>query len=193
MNNEFAMRIEVRLGRYRSGTALEQEGSVSQVVESQNPPENALPRWRNFSGNDFAAGALCIGIAFLVLWSAQNLQLGTVRRMGPGYFPTALACILIGFGVALVVMAFLRGREVMEAWRVGPVIAVCAAVLLFGLAMPYLGLFTTVLATVLVGGLATSESRWQEVLVLGVLIALGSHLLFIVGLGLPLAAWPNFF
>jgi hypothetical protein len=192
MNKQFAVRIELRIGRRRNGT-LEQEGFVSQVVESQGPPEKALPRWRNFSGNDFAAGALCIGIAFLVLLSAQNLHLGTVRRMGPGYFPTALAWILIGFGVALIVMAFLRGREVMEGWRLAPVTAVCAAVLLFGLAMPSLGLFTTVLATVVVGGLATSESRWHEVLVLGILIALASHLLFIVGLGLPLPAWPNFF
>ena len=166
---------------------------MSDTVEAEPEAKRAPSRWTNFSGNDLAAGMLCLGVALVALLSAQNLRLGTAMRMGPGYLPTALAWILVGFGIALVVMAFLRGREVMEAWRPRPMIAIGASILLFSQAIPVLGLFTTVLATVVVGGLATSESRWHEVVLLALGLALASHLLFIVGLGMPLASWPVFF
>lgn len=167
---------------------------MAKVAEPENPVRRSgEPRWKNFSGNDLAAGLLCLAIAAIVLLNVQSLRLGTAMRMGPGYLPTALSWILAGFGIALVIMAFVRGREEMEAWRIRPMIALGAAIVLFSQAIPYLGLFTTVLFTVLVGGLATSESRWHEVLLLGLALALGSHILFIVGLGMPLAAWPVFF
>lgn len=164
--------------------------SQETVDQSASP---ALPRWRNFSGNDLAAGLLCLAVASIALYAAQNLRFGTTMRMGPGYMPTVLSWILIGFGIALIILAFRKGREVMEAWRIRPMLFLGAAVLLFSQSIPVLGLFITVLCTVIVGGCATSESRWYEVLILGLVLAVGAHLVFIVGLGMPLASWPTIF
>lgn len=146
---------------------------------------------RRFSGNDLAAGLMCIGIALLVFWGVQDLRVGSAMRMGPGYLPSAYASILLVFGLVLTALAFRPGpRAAMEAWRARPMIALAASVLVFAYALPVLGLAVTVFATVVVGGLATRESRPVEVLVSGIGLAALSHLTFIIGLGMPLVRWP---
>ena len=52
-------------------------------------------------GKDLSAGAIFIAIAAFFLSSAWlNLEIGTSFRMGPGYFPVALAVLLLVLGGA---------------------------------------------------------------------------------------------
>ncbi len=149
-------------------------------------------RWRGISGNDLAAGLLCLAIAATALFNVSNLRFGTVMRMGPGFTPTVLSWLLAGFGVALIIVALVRGSEKMEAWRIRPMLAIGAAIVLFSVGMQQLGLFATTFVTTLVGGLATSDSRWHEVLIMALVLGAACHLLFIVGLGMPLRSVPVF-
>lgn len=149
-------------------------------------------RWRGISGNDLAAGVLCLAIAAIALFNVSNLRFGNVMRMGPGFTPTVLAWALAGFGIALIVLALVRGADKMEAWKIRPIMAVGAAIMVFSVGMQHLGLFTTAFVTTLIGGLATSDSRWHEVLLMALALAAGCHVLFIVALGMPLRALPVF-
>src|SRR5690606_6168091 len=60
-------------------------------------------RTMSFNRSDVGAGALFIAIGlFFGLMTLFELDIGTARRMGPGYFPIALAGILIVLGLAVI-------------------------------------------------------------------------------------------
>src|SRR5690606_9080826 len=79
-------------------------GAMTQASET-----GLSARWRGISGNDLAAGLLCLAIAAIALFNVTNLRFGTVMRMGPGFTPTVLSWLLAGFGVALIGVAVARG------------------------------------------------------------------------------------
>jgi len=62
---------------------------------------------RIYNRRDFYAGIMFVLIGAFFGIYAQDYSLGTANRMGPGYFPTLLAGIMLFLGVAVLVMAFL--------------------------------------------------------------------------------------
>jgi hypothetical protein len=50
---------------------------------------------------DYYAGALMILIGLVAAQDARNYAIGTLRHMGPGYFPVALGVILIFLGILI--------------------------------------------------------------------------------------------
>src|SRR5690606_1024376 len=99
---------------------------------------------------------------------SSNYAMGTVVRMGPGYFPTALGILIAGLGLAVTVKAVLSpgSSEPVELPRLRPVFFVSAAVLVFGLILPKVGLFPSIVALVLMGRLADREGNWAETLLI---------------------------
>ncbi|HKO90993.1 MAG TPA: tripartite tricarboxylate transporter TctB family protein [Polyangiaceae bacterium] len=54
---------------------------------------------------DLGAGLCLLGISLLAIWQGSDLELGTLRQMGPGMVPRVLAVLLGACGVALSVRA----------------------------------------------------------------------------------------
>ena len=48
---------------------------------------------------DFWSGVMFIAFAATALLAARGYSLGAAGKMGPGYFPTLVSWILLGFGV----------------------------------------------------------------------------------------------
>jgi hypothetical protein len=110
--------------------------------------------------------------------------------MGPGYFPMVLAGIIITLGLLILVPAFMgSGGLPRPAWR--PFIAVLAGIAVFAVMMRPFGLVPAVIATVLASALADRNSRPIGAVLLAVGLAVGSWLIFVVGLGLPMAVYRN--
>ena len=126
---------------------------------------------------DILAGLVFIafGLAFAVM--ATSYQIGSTLRMGPGYFPFVLGCLLAILGGVIATKGFLAGEG--EAigvipWRaVGLIIG---AVLFFGLSVRGLGLIPSVFVTALVSGFASRRTG----LVLGLLVTVGLTILCIL-------------
>ena len=154
---------------------------------------------------DFFAGLRFVALGLGFAWGAWGYGLGTAAQMGPGYLPLRLGLLLAALG-ALVM--FKAGTiEVQGGGRTGPwawraLLCVLAApgafvLLLVGLpgwGLPPMGLVLAVLALVLIASLAlpAPERRWGQALALAALLALGSALLSVFLLQLPLALWPAF-
>src|SRR5438034_905434 len=105
---------------------------------------------------DYYAGALMVLIGAIAINEARGYQLGTLQKMGPGYFPIALGALLILLGILIAGTASTGGYEEQEAmphaeWRgwfciiAGPVLFV-----VFG---RYLGLGPATFACVFVSAL----------------------------------------
>ena len=56
-------------------------------------------------GRDYAGGMLMAAIGLAAAFQGSSYQLGTLERMGPGFFPTALGVILAAVGVAIAITA----------------------------------------------------------------------------------------
>lgn len=145
------------------------------------------------SRRDFVAGLLFIvaGVAFA--WGATGLSLGSSARPGPGYFPLVLGILLAVIGVlvtfkALTIEAHGGDRIGPIAWR--PLLAILGGVLLFGFLLPRAGLLLAVPLLVVAARLAGGGGDWKEGLLLAALLTLGSWLVFVKGLSLPLPLWP---
>jgi hypothetical protein len=136
---------------------------------------------------DLWAGAMLIAIGAAATLGAREYPFGTVRRMGPGYFPTALGCILVLFGVYFVVRALrARGGEPIRGpWPVRALVVLPLALILFGILMAWAG-FIPALAVLIVGSASAGrEFRLVEVMLLTAALILFAVVVFVWGLGLP--------
>jgi hypothetical protein len=66
------------------------------------------------------------------------------------------------------------------------------SVLVFALLLERIGLVLSIYIAVAVARAAAPDYRPVQVLILGTILAVGSVLLFVHGLGLPLRPWPEF-
>jgi hypothetical protein len=142
------------------------------------------------SPNDVSAGALLILFALIGFWMTSDLRTGTALRMGPGYLPKGVSWCLLIIGGVSIVLGILRHGEPAESWRPRPLIFVILALAYFAFMIERLGLVIALLGLVLIGSLATSESRRWETALLAAGLTFFSVLIFVIALGLPLQLWP---
>ena len=142
------------------------------------------------NASDLAFAAFLVALGALAFVLASELSVGTAAAMGPGYVPRGLALIIMVYGVVLGVRAALAGKQAFPeiAWR--PMFLISAAVALFAILLPRLGLAITSLAVVICAGFAAYDVRLRENAVLALALALFSVLLFVTVLGLPIRVWP---
>ena len=147
------------------------------------------------SQRDFWSGLMFVvgGIGFA--WGATNYSFGSSARPGPGYFPFGLGILLAALGAIVLFKALTietaDGDPVGGiSWR--PMIIVTAAVVIFGAALPRLGLVLTLPLLIFISSIAGDEFHWLEALVNCAVLTVASWLIFIVGLSLTIPLWPTF-
>lgn len=155
---------------------------------------------------DVAAGLLFAAIGLATIVGASEYPLGTMRSIGPGYFPIMIgvALALLGAGVAFQGMSFSGTADATtgqdqaaqaskddEGIAIRPLIMITLAVVAFGVTVRPLGLATATVVLVTLSSLAGREFGLLKVVLLSVgLIAL-SWVTFIYLLGLPMTLWPR--
>ena len=139
---------------------------------------------------DLAFAAFLVALGALGFALASELSMGSAAAMGPGYVPRGLSIVITIYGAVLGLRALFAGREPFPAiaWR--PLVLVFAAVALYALLLPRIGLTITSLAVVLCAGFASYDVRLRENAVLAVALAVFAVLLFVSVLGLPIRVWP---
>jgi uncharacterized membrane protein YqjE len=141
---------------------------------------------------DFFAGLMFIAFGLGAILIGSSYPLGVAARMGPGYFPRILGILLIVLGAALAVRGLrLDGTKItLESPR--PLVIVIGSVALFAMTVSTLGLVLSSILLIVVSSAASTEFRWKEALVSGVILAALSVAGFIWGLGLQFSIWPTF-
>lgn len=125
-----------------------------------------------------------------VAFEGAGMNVGTLRRIGPGFFP-----ILLGTAIALLGAATLFERPEPprdEGFALRPLFCVSLAILAFGLLVRSAGLVPATLALVALVSLGQSRAAPGAALLTGLGLCLLGYLVFIQGLGLPLQplVWP---
>lgn len=135
---------------------------------------------------DFLAGLAFIAFAAAYGFFGSDLAFGTLRRMGPGFFPAILECALAGIGFYLAARAvFTRGDE-FRGFAGKAILLVGLAVVSFGLLIRSAGLLVAILAVVLISSLASTKARPLSAVLLAIVLCIFSAAVFVRGLGLPM-------
>jgi hypothetical protein len=134
---------------------------------------------------DLWAGVMLIATGAAATLVARGYPFGTVRRMGPGYFPTVLGCLLVLFGVYFVVRGYRRGESLRGRWPIRALVVLPLALAVFGLLMTRAGFIPALAVLVLGSASAGKEFKLVEVLLLTAFLTLLAVAVFVWGLGLP--------
>lgn len=148
------------------------------------------------SQRDFWSGLLFLGVGVAFAWGATEYSFGSSARPGPGYFPFGLGILLALLGALVLFKALTLESEGGDpigniAWR--PLLVIVAAVAMFGVALPRLGLACTLPLLIAMASLAGDEFNWRDVLISSIVLTVGSWALFILGLKLTIPLWPIYF
>lgn len=146
----------------------------------------------NHKNKDFWSGVMLLVIGGGAAFISSGYPMGTVLRMGSGYFPTVLSVILIIFGVALLLRSVKSTESIEGGWSARGLIILPIAFALFGYLMDRAGFAPAILVLVIGAASAGPEFKWVEVLALAAFMTVLGVAVFIYGLGLPyqLVVWP---
>ncbi|KRW97619.1 tripartite tricarboxylate transporter TctB family protein [Paracoccus sp. MKU1] len=133
------------------------------------------------------SSALLLAVGSGFAWSAMTgMEIGTARRMGPGYFPLILAGIIILIGLIIGVKGLMRSERFQpDLAPLRAFIAILGAPIFFGATIRGLGFLPAVALTTLLASLAAS-SRLSTILLITAGITVFCLLVFYYGLGLPI-------
>lgn len=157
---------------------------------------------------DLVSGLFLMALALLALWAGSDLNAGTMRAMGPGMLPRAVAVLIALVGVVLVIGAFIwEGPPLDPLYFRGPFFVVLG-IIAFGLTVrgfriplpggaglttPALGILGAGPLSIMVAGFASPETRFRELIIFALAMTLFCWFLFKWALGLPIPLMPIIF
>lgn len=152
------------------------------------------------SQQDLAAGLFIMALGALAIFLSWDLPMGSLRQIGAGMLPKAIATICIGLGALLALSSLRYNGEKLSGWSWRGVIFVLGGAVLFGLTIrgfdigpikvPQLGLIVSGPLVVLVSGLAAEDKKWKELIIFASVMTVFCALLFKYALGLPIPLAP---
>lgn len=142
---------------------------------------------RPWKHSHFVAAVTGMAIGAFAIWECWDYPMGSVTRMGPGYFPFLLGILLfvICLGVLLFEGKLPDGPDIVRPAFPG-LIWIPLAVTAFALLVERAGLVPAICAAVLLSAQADDDLSWKEIAVLAVCTAAVCTIVFIYILGLPL-------
>ncbi|MGV6875980.1 tripartite tricarboxylate transporter TctB family protein [Pseudochelatococcus sp. B33] len=143
--------------------------------------------------NDIIASLVIIVVSLGFGYLAMGYGIGSARQMGAGYFPLLLSITGAILGGISLVVAVVAPSPTDETFDLRRFLFVCAAFVVFALAIRPAGLLLTIIITTLVASFAHRDAKFVESVALGIGVALAIWLIFVVLLGLPVRVWPGGF
>jgi hypothetical protein len=114
--------------------------------------------------------------------------------MGPGYFPLAISCLLLIFGVVGVGRSFLSDGEPIGAFAWKTILLVVGSVVAFGVLLPTAGLIIAMTVMVLMSAGASSKFRFEWTATAGLIgLVVFCSIVFVKGLGVPMPLLGSWF
>ncbi|ANL67085.1 TctB family tripartite tricarboxylate transporter protein [Rhizobium phaseoli] len=139
----------------------------------------------SFDSTNAICGALFVATGAFFAVQSLSLDLGTALRMGPGYFPLVLACVLVLLGAIIFIQALRVEGEPVDvfAWR--GMLFILPAPVFFGLTVRGLGFAPALFVTAFIACFASRKMNVLFAIILSLLLTIFSVAVFSYGLGLP--------
>ena len=141
---------------------------------------------------DIAAGIFLMLVGAFFVYQGRDLPMGSLRAVGPGMLPRAVALMLVVGGAILVLMAFLDKKAIpmpILSFR-GPFFIILG-ILCFAVLIRSVGLVAAGPAAMIVASYASSETRIVETTIFSVVMTAVCIFLFKYLLNLPIPVVAN--
>ena len=142
---------------------------------------------------DLLGGLLMLALGAGTVLQAQSYAIGTLRRMGPGFFPTALGVLLACIGAAMMLTAWRTqsagaARRAPE-WRGW--LCISTAIVAFCVLGTYFGLVPATFAIVFLSALGDRQNTPFSAFILATVMVLACIIVFwwLLQLQFPLFHW----
>ncbi len=140
---------------------------------------------------DFWGGILFVSLGMLAIYLSRDYEMGSALQMGPGYFPTWLGGIMMGFGVVIGGLSFkLQGVDneslKLASWALRPWLVLTATLVIFAVMMEADFGFVPSLVVLIIGcAAAHKDVHWRETILLSIFVTAGAVAIFSYGLEMP--------
>jgi hypothetical protein len=141
------------------------------------------------SPQDFGAAILFLIIGVAGIYFGRDLTFGNASRMGPGFFPTILSCIIVLIGAIIGLRALTIEGPPIEPLKLRPLVFVLIAIVGFGYLIAQIGLAASAAGLTIFVAYARQQVNLKEAVVLAVLLAAFAVGVFAYALGQPLPIW----
>ena len=145
-------------------------------------------------GRDYLGGVLMIALGLGAAFQGSTYRIGTLSRMGPGFFPVALGVILALAGLAIAITAHFEqdsidAKALPPEWRAW--FCICAGIVAFVVLGKYGGLVPATFAIVFVSALGDRGNTPRAAALLALACIVVAVVVFRFGLQLqfPLFQW----
>jgi hypothetical protein len=148
---------------------------------------------------DFLAGLLFVGIGLFFLLDAAGVPgvapnsaygsgytFGNVRRMGPGWFPSVVAAMLIGTGLIVAGKSLIGARHGVPTFAWQPLLIVSVSIVAFTLLLRAAGVVPATIALVLISAYGYRPVKFGPMLIAAIGLGLFCGFVFVTLLGLPM-------
>ncbi|WP_457580762.1 tripartite tricarboxylate transporter TctB family protein [Ensifer canadensis] len=138
---------------------------------------------------EWFAGIIVSATGVFALAEALRYPMGTLKRMGPGFYPAAIAVALIVFGLGII---FFEGRLkdalAPERPHVRGLLTVLPAIAVFAVLIESAGMIPAVFASVMMSTRAEPELSLRNAVLLAIGLSMFATLVFVYGLSVPVQA-----
>jgi hypothetical protein len=139
---------------------------------------------------DILSGLLMLLVGLGVSYYAyHNYEIGTLNRMGPGFFPVSLGLVLAVIGFFIALPAMFRPGSALKV-EIKTLILVTLSIAVFAASLRTMGILFATAAAVLISSTADHDLTWKGRIGIAVGVATLVWLVFIYGLGMVLPTWP---
>ncbi|MCQ0969725.1 tripartite tricarboxylate transporter TctB family protein [Paracoccus sp. TK19116] len=128
---------------------------------------------------------------FVSIYSQLHYDIGSLRQMGPGFFPVTLGGILAVLGLAIALPAWRRSGTA-RPLALPEMLAILAAIAVFGFGLQTLGIVVATAIAVVLASLPAPRPGWIWRCVLAVAVTALTWLVFKHGLRMTMPVWPEF-
>ncbi|PHP65250.1 hypothetical protein CSC94_20305 [Zhengella mangrovi] len=139
---------------------------------------------------DLIAGLVTAAIGVFIILEASTYDMGTLRSMGPGYFPVILGSAMVVLALIMILTA--RPNDMPQPMGMDQLrgtLFVAAAFVAFAFTVESAGMLVSVFLVVFLSALGNRNTSMKSALMLAAGTAIVSVLIFRVGLGLQIKAY----
>jgi hypothetical protein len=147
------------------------------------------------SQRDFWSGLMFIAVGVAFAWGSTYYSMGSSARPGPGYFPFGLGVLMSILGGMVLFKSLtleVEGGDPIGPWAWKPLGFIVIVVLIFGWALPHLGMFIALPLLVVFSAMAGDEFKVKDAIINSIVLTAGSWVIFIWGLKLTIPLLPSF-
>lgn len=141
---------------------------------------------------DLLTGLLFIGFGAWFLFDALNYPLGTVRRMGPGWFPVAVSSLLIGTGALIALKSFFGERHELPRFSWATLALILVGLMAFAVLLRPAGVIAAVFALVMIVAFGHRPVKIPQMAAVAVGLGIFCAIVFIRLLGLPMTFFGTY-